>query len=228
MDFFPAGIPGRPTMFYIHGGYWQWIDKEEESFVAWGPLAQGINVALCEYRLCPTVTLDQVVADVALAFDWIAPRLAQYDADPERLFVAGSSAGAHLAATLLGRHEVAGALLVSGIYDLEPLLHTRFNDALGLDMAAARRNSPLVNIPRSHATVCFAVGANELPDMIRQTETYYRAWINRGFYGWQEAVAGADHFTVMDHLVAADGILTHALLRMCAGTTTQNEVAHSS
>ena len=68
----------------------------------------------------------------------------------DRLVVAGSSAGAHLAAMaalalLLARlaEPVKGAVLVSGIYDLEPLIGTSINAALGLDSATAARNSPL-------------------------------------------------------------------------------------
>ena len=39
LDFFPAGRIGRPTVFFIHGGYWQWGHKENEAFVAKAPAA---------------------------------------------------------------------------------------------------------------------------------------------------------------------------------------------
>jgi len=219
LDFFPASTAGRPTLLYIHGGYWQWIDKEDEAFVAEGMLTHDINVVLCEYRLCPEVQFDDVVDDVGAAADWLAGRLADYGGDPNRLFVAGSSAGAHLAATLLGRSSVKGALLVSGIYDLEPIVHTGLNDALGLSIAAAGRNSPILYLPRSSVPVCFAMGADELPEMKRQTSDYYAAWKMHGLQGWCETVSGANHFTVMDQLQQSDGILMRAVLRLCGMRT---------
>jgi acetyl esterase/lipase len=214
LDFFPASAAGRPTLLYTHGGYWQWVDKEGEAFVAEGPLAHGFNVALCEYRLCPAASFGEVVADVHAAADWLAPRLADYGGDPERLFVGGSSAGAHLAATLLDRHYVKGALLVSGIYDLEPIVPTSVNDALGLDIAAAHRHSPILHPPRVSGPVCFAIGGDELPEMIRQTCDYQLAWTAHGLPGWCETVPEANHFSVLDQLRRPDGVLARALARL--------------
>ena len=135
IDFFPATSRGCPTLFFIHGGYWQWCDKEDEAFVARGPLAHEINVAVVEYTLCPATSVDGIVAELNAALDWLAPRLSKFGADPRRLIVGGSSAGAHLAAMLTGRADVTGALLVSGLYDLEPIRHLGLNAVIGLDEA---------------------------------------------------------------------------------------------
>ena len=85
LDFFPARSAGRPTVFFIHGGYWQWCDKEDESFVARGPLAHDLNVAVVEYTLCPGISLDGMVVEIHAAVDWLVPRLPVLDADPEQL-----------------------------------------------------------------------------------------------------------------------------------------------
>ncbi len=211
IDFFLASSPGCPTFFYIHGGYWQWCDKEDESFVARGPLAHGINVAIVEYTLCPAVNLDGIVAELHAALDWLAPRLPALGADPERLCVGGSSAGAHLAAMLAGRADVRGALLVSGLYDLEPIRHLGLNAVIGLDEASALRNSPIRHLPVAAGPVCFAVGGGELPEMIRQTDDYHAVWTEAGLPGSLLHIGGSDHFTVMDELSQPDGRLTAAL-----------------
>ena len=147
LDFFPAGTPGRPTLFYVHGGYWQWCDKEEECFVARGPLAHDINVAVVEYTLCPETSLEGIVAEIRAALNWLTPRLGDLGAGPGPVIVAGSSAGAHLAAMVMGRADIGGALLVSGGYDLEPIRLSRFNAAIGMDAACADRNSPIRRLP---------------------------------------------------------------------------------
>jgi hypothetical protein len=215
LDFFPARSAGRPTVFFIHGGYWQWCDKEEESFVARGPLAHDLNVAVVEYTLCPDISLDGMVAEIHAAVDWLVAGLPVLDADPEQLIVAGSSAGAHLAATLAGRPDVKGSLLISGLYELEPICFGRLNDVIGMDREMALRNSPLLHLPGKAGPVCFAVGEDELPEMLRQTHDYYGRWTAAKLPGWDLTVSGANHFTVMDEMADPNGQLTAAILRLC-------------
>jgi acetyl esterase/lipase len=214
IDLFPAASLGRPTLFFIHGGYWQWCDKEEEAFIARGPLAHDINVAVVEYTLCPATNLDGIVAEMHSAVDWLTPRLFEFGADPKRLIVGGSSAGAHLAAMLTGRADVQSALLVSGNYNLEPIRHLGLNAVIGLDEASALRNSPILHLPVAAGPVCFAVGGGELPEMIRQTDEYHAAWTKAGLPGCLLHIDGTDHFTVMDELSRPDGQLTAALVNL--------------
>jgi acetyl esterase/lipase len=219
LDFFPAVRPAQPTVFFIHGGYWQWCDKEGEAFVARGPLAHDINVAVVEYTLCPQTTLDGIVAEMHAALDWLVPRLKDCGADPSRLIVSGSSAGAHLAAMMAGRPDVCAALLVSGVYDLEPVRFRRLNSVIGLDAAGAERNSPILHLPGTAGPVCFAVGGGELPEMIRQTDDYHAAWTKSGLPGELLHIGGTDHFTVMDELAEPNGELTEALLRLVSAAS---------
>ena len=214
LDFFPTNRPGQPTLFFIHGGYWQWCDKEGETFVARGPLAHGVNVAIVEYTLCPETSLDGIVAEMHAALDWLIPRLGDLGAAQDRLVVAGSSAGAHLAAMLTGRPDVGAALLVSGSYELEPIRLSRYNGAIGMDAVCADRNSPIRHLPARAGPVCFAVGARELPEKIRQTDDYHAAWIQAGLSGRLVHLDGTDHFTIMDELAEPDGRLTEEVLRL--------------
>jgi acetyl esterase/lipase len=215
LDFFPAQSTGRPTLLFIHGGCWQWCDKEEQSFVARGPLAHDINVAAVEYTLCPNIHLTGIVAEMHAVVDWLVPRLPVYDADPKRLVVVGNSAGAHLAAMLAGRAEVKGSLLISGFYELEPIRLTQLNAVIRMDRDMALRNSPLLNLPAKAGPVCFAVGEDELPEMRRQTRAYYARWIAARLPGWDLTVPGTNHFTIMDELADPEGRLTAAILRLC-------------
>jgi arylformamidase len=63
---------------------------------------------------------------------------------------------------------VAGVALLSGMYDLEPVRRSYVNDALRLDAAAARRNSPLWYLPPELPPVVLARGGNETDGYARQ------------------------------------------------------------
>ncbi|EFC86191.1 hypothetical protein FrEUN1fDRAFT_0628 [Parafrankia sp. EUN1f] len=84
---------------------------------------------------------------------------AELGVDPGQIFLAGASAGAHLAAmclvddwlpiTLRVRGVIRGACLVSGVYELETLRHSYLGEAFGLTAAEAVRNSPLRHVFRA-------------------------------------------------------------------------------
>lgn len=136
-----------PLLVFIHGGYWQELSKEESSFAAIDALGQGFAFAALDYTLAPAATVAAMVAECRQALVWLHAQAGALGFDPERIVVAGSSAGAHLAAMCAlpgtqAAHVVRGAVLVSGIYEVEPLVGTSINDALGLDAAAARAVSP--------------------------------------------------------------------------------------
>jgi arylformamidase len=92
LDLFFAANPQAPTLAFIHGGYWQMNDKENFAFFAEGLLPLGINLAVIECTLAPMARLERIVAEVRRSVQWLAEYLAEYGADPNRLYVAGHSA----------------------------------------------------------------------------------------------------------------------------------------
>ena len=114
-------------------------DKEGYAFLAEGPLAHGINVAVVGYTLAPDARMDQIVGEIRHAVAWLAEHLADCGADPARIYVAGHSAGGHLTATAMSLGAVEGGLAISGLYDLEPIRLNYLNVKLGLDAAAVPR-----------------------------------------------------------------------------------------
>lgn len=219
LDLFLADERGAPTLAFIHGGYWQRNDKSEYAFLAPGPLAHGINFALLEYTLAPEARMDAIVGEIRLALAWLEAHLADYDASPERLYVCGNSAGGHLAAMAMGMglDAVKGGLAISGLYDLEPIRLSYLNSRLGLDAAEAARNSPLAHLPAKAAPLVIAYGTAELPELRRQSISYADAWNERGLPGRLMAIAGANHFTILEALASPDGMLTKALVRTLRG-----------
>ena len=217
IDLFLAADPMAPTLAFIHGGYWQMNSKENFAFLAAGPLAHGINVALIGYTLAPEARLDRIVAEVRRAMQWLAEHLGDFGADGERLYASGWSAGGHLTAMAMTQRAVRGGLAISGIYDLEPIRLNYLNEKLGLDLAEAERNSPLLHLPPMAGELIVAYGTRELPELCRQSTDYAQAWVERGLAGHLLPVDGANHFTILETLAAPGGALTRALLEMVRG-----------
>ncbi|MFZ2004165.1 MAG: alpha/beta hydrolase [Stellaceae bacterium] len=217
LDLFLATQPNAPTLLFIHGGYWQMNAKELFAFLAEGPLALGINVALAGYTLAPEARLDRIVAEIRHAVLWLAEHLGDFGADGARLCVSGWSAGGHLTAMSMPLPAVRGGLAISGLYDLEPIRLSYLNEKLGLDGAEAARNSPLFHLPPMAGDLVVAYGTSELPELQRQSVEYARAWLDQGLPGRLAPIDGANHFTILETLARPDGELAQALVRLTTG-----------
>jgi arylformamidase len=218
LDLFLADPPGRATLIFIHGGYWQMNAKESFAFIAEGPVAHGVNVASLGYTLAPEADMDRIVGEIRAAIGWLAGNLARYGADPSRLYVSGWSAGGHLTALAMDDPRISGGLAVSGIYDLEPIRRCYLNDKLDLDAAAARRNSPLFRLPERAGRLVVTVGAAELPELQRQSAAYFAAWTAHGLAADFVALPGCNHFSALEELARPGGRLVAALRQLIADT----------
>lgn len=199
---------GGPTLVFIHGGYWQTRAKENFTFCAAGPMAHGINVALVGYTLAPDVTLDQIVDEVRTAIDYLAGELPTLGGDPEQIVVSGWSAGGHLSSMVLGHPRIKAGLLISGVYDLEPIRHSYLNAKLGLDEATSRRNSPVVHPGGVNKPLVIVAGSGELPLLRKQSADFAAHRALHGLPVVYEEIPGANHFTMLNELASPAGRLT--------------------
>lgn len=209
-------VNGGPTLVFIHGGYWQTRAKENFTFCAAGPMAHGINVALIGYTLAPDATLDDIVDEVRAAIDYLARDLPALGGDPEQIVVSGWSAGGHLSSMVLGHPRIKAGLLISGVYNLEPIRHSYLNAKLGLDEAMSHRNSPVKQQGGVNKPLVVVAGSGELP-LLREQSARFAA--HRAMYGLPvvyEEIPGANHFTMMDELAAPSGRLTTLVRQLLA------------
>lgn len=194
-------VPGQPLLIYIHGGYWQRLSAADSLFNGADALRHGVSLHAVEYDLAPRASIeeivDQCITDVVSAIATLEPR---------HVVVAGCSAGAHLAA-MSARDErissaVNGIALLSGIYDLRPLVVTPTNDALGLDETRAAALSPLMlDAPVVRRAIC-AVGLHESGEFIRQNRDYAARLREAGADVHDCVVDGRDHFDLPYDLLA--------------------------
>lgn len=169
----PARKEGKaPVLVFLHGGYWRALDAADSGSMAPAFTAAGCCVVAVNYTLAPAATLDRIVEECRRALAWIRANVARHGGDPARLHLVGSSAGGHLAAMLLAEPGVAGAILLSGLFDLTPIPHTHVNDWMRLDAEAAARNSPALRPLPSGLPVILAHGDTETAAFKRQTADF--------------------------------------------------------
>ena len=225
LDVFTTPAPKAPVMIFIHGGYWRALDKSDVSFVAPSFTADGALVVVPNYALCPAVGVDHIVLQLVQAVRWVWRHAAQYGGDPSHIALVGHSAGAHLAAMLLScrwkdaaadmpAQPLAGALAVSGLYDLEPLRRTAFlQDDLRLTPAMVARLSPAF-FPRPKSGRLYAVvGADESDEFLRQNLLIRDVW-GPTAVPICETLPNANHFTVLNKLADPQGRLHELGLRL--------------
>jgi len=199
---------GAPTLLFVHGGYWQNRAKEVFTVVAEGPLAHGINVALIGYTLAPDTTLDGIVAEIHAGIDFLAGKLPDLSAAPGGIVVSGWSAGGHLTSMSLSNRHVRAGVAISGIYDLEPIRHSYLDEKLRLDEAMSRRNSPMMQPGGPDKPLSLVVGSAELPLLRKQTADFAGHRARWGLPVTYEEIPGADHFTILNEMIAPSGRIT--------------------
>lgn len=212
MDLFEAG-PDAPVAIFLHGGYWQSLDKDWFGGVAPALLAHGISVAIPSYDLAPAVRVGQIVGQMRRAVETIRARTGR------RPLVFGHSAGGHMAAAMLSEGRACAAVAISGVFDPEPLIETSLNVALGLDVLEAcalnilRWPAPNGSTPGGTVLDCL-VGGDESPEFIRQSRDMAEVWGAQGVETRFQALPGLNHFTVLDPLFDADSAMVRRIAEL--------------
>ncbi len=209
IDYFSVSMPGQPLIAFIHGGYWQSLDKAHFSYLAEAYIKVGLNFAAIDYRLAPSVTMDDIVEDCTQAVAFLARHAGDLGFDPKRLVLTGSSAGGHLVAQMVSTdwtaHDLPDSTIkagcaLSGLYDLEPIRLCYLNKVIGMDKDMARRNSPVHNVPRKAPPLVLSYGGAETSEFECQQTDYAQAWRSNGLACSILQQADGHHFDMVDRL----------------------------
>ncbi|MEO3427868.1 alpha/beta hydrolase [Pelagibius sp. CAU 1746] len=224
LDLFPVeGADGTPLLVFIHGGYWQALDKGDYSYMAPAFVDSGVAFASLNYGLAPAATIGEMIAQTRRALVWLHRHAGAYGVDPARIVVAGHSAGGHLAAMAVSTDWpafeaglpaglLAGGCSISGVYDLEPIRLSYHNEVLHIAADEAAPWSPLHCLPAAGRPggappLLLAVGSEETSEFLRQHAEYAAAWQARGLPLGEVDMTGLHHFSAVDALAQCD----HAL-----------------
>ncbi len=228
LDVFPSarttGGP-VPVLVFIHGGYWRSLDKSDHSFIAPRFTQAGFCVVVVNCALYPgtpdaPVNIPHIARQMEKALGWVWHQIAAHGGDPRRITVAGHSAGGQLAALLLtsvwpligkGLPDglVRNALSISGVHDLEPIMHTpMYQSVLHLTEQQVLQCSPARLLEPPTGTLYCAVGADESPEFLRQNQLMQDAWGSH-FVPRSVALPGLNHFSIVDALAKPGHDLHH-------------------
>jgi acetyl esterase/lipase len=120
----------HPVVVFFYGGTWRSGRREDYRFVGRRLAELGAVTIVADYRTAPRSVFPGFVEDAAAAVAWAKRHAADYGGDPARVYVAGHSAGAHIAALVgadarylavhgLTPRDLAGVIGLSGPYDFE-------------------------------------------------------------------------------------------------------------
>jgi arylformamidase len=223
LDLYLPEIGGdSPLHVFIHGGYWQALSKEDSAFAA--PMFQqsGSYFAALDYSLAPAASLTEIVAQIRRAIAYLYDQAGEWGFDRDKIYLSGSSAGAHLAMMMLLTDwsqyglpcdVVKGVCAVSGIYDLEPIRLSYVNEPLGMDTLEAENNSPMFQPIRNHCPIIFTYGDNETAEFKRQTNAYNEQLIASGETTILREVGDRNHFNIILDLADPGSWLSRQVLQ---------------
>lgn len=209
----PEGAP-KGLVVFVHGGYWMRLDKSYWTDFAEGARAGGWTVCLPSYTLAPEARVSQMTTQIAAAIETAAARVD----GPIR--ISGHSAGGHLVSRMICEDTALSAaaldrlefcMSISGLHDLRPLLKTRMNETLHLDMDEASRESAVLHRPVDGVRFHAWTGGGERPEFVRQAKLLHSMW--SGLDAASSCTIDGDHhhFSVIEGLKTPDAEITKAL-----------------
>jgi arylformamidase len=217
LDIFPAASRSAPVFVFIHGGYWRILSSKEFSCVALGLNQLDVCTVVVNYSLTPKVSIDEITRQSRAAVAWILKSIDQHGGDPNRVVLGGHSAGGHLTAMCLQtaweeeyglpNDPLAGAVMVSGLYDLQPLRFTSMQPLIQLDDGVIRRNSPLFTVRSCKTPALVTWGGDEPDEFRRQSDDFLGTWTAAGNRAKRAPQAGKNHFDAIYGFEDPDSML---------------------
>jgi len=211
LDVFRRGSPaGAPVLVYVHGGGFVMGDKTREgspfydNFGQWAAQQGWIGVTMT-YRLAPQHRWPSGPEDMARAVAWLRAQVASYGGDPASIILVGQSAGAaHVAAYTglprfhpAGSAGIAGAVLISGMYDALTQPADPFSSAyFGEGMGARREAQTIDGLLAGPVPLLFTISENDPRDFQDQAAQLALAWHRqKGTYPPLEFLRGHNHLS---------------------------------
>jgi arylformamidase len=208
LDVFRAVASNAPIQIFLHGGAWRRGTASEYGFPAEVFVAAGIHYVALDFAGVPVVggDLRVLASQVRRAIVWIRANAARFGGDPRRLYIAGHSSGAHLAAVALTTNWqefdvepdiLKGGLLASGMYDLHPVRLSARSSYVAFDDEMEESLSPARHINRLAAPLVIAWGTRESPEFIRQARDFISILQAAGKPVEEVVVERCNHFEIM-------------------------------
>ena len=224
LDVFTPKFPGRAPIFVLfHGGDWHRLSKDDVSTPAPTLVDSGGVFVAPNFGNADAVGLAQMVEQCRNAIRWVAANAAKFGGNADKIVIAGHSSGAHIAALLLTTDWtqyglpmdlIKGGLLMSGIYDLYPVMLSAHRNYLKLTPDDVAALSPIRHLDRLRCPVTVAWGDEDSPEYKRQSTVMAEALQGMGELRSRHTLFNTNHFQILRQLDRPDTVLGRVMLAM--------------
>jgi acetyl esterase/lipase len=225
----PANATKAPVLMLIHGGVWKQGHKRVFAEPARRFAESGLVVVCPNYRLSPAVKHPAHAEDIAKAFAVVAESATKWGGDPQKIVVAGHSAGGHLAALLatddrfLKAHQrkasdIRGTVGISGVYAIRPT--EGFTHAFPADAESCRDASPMTHVNVNTCPMLLVHADRDLPFMKAAAEQFAETLKKAKRTVTVREIAGRDHHSIVSAMKESDDPLGKAIIEF-VGTVTK-------
>ena len=221
--FAPPGAHDAPVMIFIHGGAWIRSTKDDASFAAPIFTRRGAIYIAVNYSSLATVRMPEIAEQCRRAIEWIVRNAPAYGGSPERIFISGHSAGAHLSGCMLTTdwkmrgleaRPITSALLLSGLYELRPVVLSSRRSYIHLDDDEVSALSPIRHLARMSSPVTVVSADQDTPEFKRQSRIFADALDGMGLLAAHHVLFNANHFDEALQLGRQDSLVVQAARRM--------------
>jgi len=226
LDVYRTAKPNAPVAIFVHGGAWRNGTASEFTVLAEPFVQLGAHFVVLDFTNVDDAggSLFPMVEQVRRGVAWVYKNAKSFGGDPTRLYIAGRSSGSHLGGVVLitdwqknfglPPDVVKGALLSSGMYDLEPVrlskrgAYVKFTDAMEEELSTQR------HLDRINCPVVLAHGTYETPEFQRQTREFAAALAAAGKPVELIVGEGYNHFEIPETMANPYGLLGRAVLEL--------------
>jgi arylformamidase len=203
MDIYRATAERAPVFIFIHGGTWRFGNAGDSGFEAEMFMDRGAHFVALDFSDVREANNDLgILADqVRRGIAHVVQNAESFGGDPDQVYIGGHSSGGHLAAVALttdwSEHglppdAIKGGLVMSGMYDLEPVRLSWRRTYIAFTDAMEDAMSPQRHLDRITAPVVVSYGTLETPEFIRQAKDFAAALETAGKP--VELVVGSNYF----------------------------------
>jgi arylformamidase len=216
LDVYRTSKPDAPVNIFIHGGAWRAGLARDYAFPAEMLVRAGCHFAVLDFNNVLETRGDlMILADqVRRAVTWVIDNARQFGGDPARVFVSGTSSGAHLGGVVAtSGSAVKGYVLASGMYDLRGPRLSKRSSYVAFTDEVEDALSPQRHLTRISAPAVILYGSLETPEFQRQSRDFAAALQNAGKETELVVAEGYNHFELTETLGNPYGPLGRALVK---------------
>ena len=213
-----------PVNVFVHGGAWRRNKGPDYHLQAEPLIRTGAHCLIADF-----INVEQAGGDlfpmyeqVRRAIAWAWHNTDSFGGDRERFYISAHSSGSHLTACMLTRgwreeglpqNFCKGALLLSGMYDLEAVRRSKRSSYVKFTDAMVEALSSQRHLDGLHTPLVLAYGSQETPEFQRQTREFFAAV--QAANKPAELIVGEayNHFELLETLANPYGLIGRALLR---------------